>query len=477
MTDLTKLTQLIKKGERPDLRDIGKAIHTDMREVDIFEWTEFINVVKGAYKIDEDAFYKIMLPPMFIHKGEYVDDFSPMLEKHGVRGWLRRYVEHTRGSESPTAFHFASALAVLGSSLHREVWIDQAIYKVYPACRVFLIGPSGYTHKSTAANYAVTLGEESGQLVRLMDEGTQEGLKKQLSAISKKTGSATGLLFSSELGTLLGKQDYSLGTVQALTDLFDNRDSITRVLANKPAAKLKNIAVSAILCSNEEWAVSSIPASAFGGGLMSRLLVFFQSSTDREFSRPPKPPLGEREMLVQMLSRVGVIKGEFELDLEAGKWFDERYSWIRKTAPDDERMEPMWSRYPDHLLLLGMLFSVSEMIEDAYDEKITLTTEPLTIQVHHFQQADAVLRWLMQYLPKVYAFLGLTQFGTDATKILRFIARKGGRASEKEIGRKMKMLKRNLFEQLDTLVSYGYLTKETSLWDVGVDYILDRDVW
>lgn len=477
VTELAKLTEVLKSGKRPDLRDLGKAVHADLKEVDVLEWYAFEDTVCNSYGITSEEFYKILLPPMFTKRGKYVDDFSPLMERMKIRGWLGRYVEHTRMAESPTVFHFAAALAVLGSSLHREIWIDQAIYKIYPACRVFLLGPSGYTHKSTCANYAIKIGEDSGRVNRLMDEGSQEGLKKQLSKISKKTGSATGILYSSELGTLLGKQDYNIGMVQAMTDLFDNRDSITRGLASKPGSKLQNIAVSAIWCSNEEWAVSSIPASAFGGGLMSRILVFFQASTDRSFPRPEKPPEGQREALVQMLSKTGIIRGEFLLSNDAGHWFDEKYHWIRSTKPEDERMEPMWSRYPDHLLTMGMIIAVSEMLEDAWEEKIALVNAPRVIERHHLQQADAVLQWLMRYLPKVYAFLGLTPFGAETTKIMQYIARKGGRASEKEIGRKMRISKRNLAEHLDTLVSYGYCHTAPSLWDVGVDYVLDRDIW
>lgn len=481
VTDLEQLTEIIKSGKRPDLRDLGVAIQHSLKEVDVMEWTAFEEVVTRAYKISEDELYSNLLPPMFTRLGGYVDDFSPLLDKCRLKGWLRRYVEHTRMSESPTAFHFAPALAVLASSLHRQVWIDQGIYQIWPATQVMLLGPSAWTHKSTAANYAVKLGEVSGRVNRLMDEGSQEGLKRELSTICKKTGSATGLLYASELAALLNKSEYNVGMVQAITDLFDSRDGLSRVLVGK-TSKLKNIALSAIWCSNEEAATASIPISAFGGGLMSRMLVWFQPGTDRSFAQPGKAMKAakrdrdrEFKALRDMLAKTGIINGEFELDSKASKWFDKRYEQIRASHMEDERMDPMWGRYPDHMLRMAMLLSVSEMLESAYEGKTLLAKAPRTIQVSHLRQADGILRWVLRYLPKVYAFLGMTAFGVEATRILQFIARKGGRVSEREIGRKMRISKRNLDEHLDTLKSYGHVHPEKS--QIGKEWVLDRNPW
>jgi hypothetical protein len=346
-----------------------------------------------------------------------------------------------------------------------------------------VLGPSAWTHKSTAANYAVKLGEASGRVNRLMDEGSQEGLKKQLSAIAKKTGAATGLLYASELAALLNKSEYNIGMVQAITDLFDSRDSLSRVLVGAKS-ELSNIAVSAIWCSNEEAATASVPVAAFGGGLMSRMLVWFQSGTDRSFSQPKKSMLAAKQDrdeefkdLVNMLAKAGILEGEFTLSSAGSEWFDKRYIQIRKAHMEDERMDPMWGRYPDHILRMSMLLSVSEMLLKAHDGELTLARAPLKIKPHHLQQADAILQWILRYLPKVYAFLGMTAFGIEATRILQFIARKRGRVSEKEIGRKMRISKRNLDEHLETLQSYGHIHPEKSQFGRGKDWVLDRNPW
>ena len=483
MNQLEKLTEAIRDGKRPDLRDLGTAIRRELKEVDILAWTAFEEAMINAYKISEDKLHSYISPPMYTSSAGYVDDFSPLLGRHGVRGWLRRYVEHTRISESPTAFHFAPALAVLASCLHRQVYIDQGLYQVYPATQVMLLGRSAKTHKSTAANYAVKLGEASGRLNRLMDEGSQEGLKKQLSSICKRTGAATGLLYASELAVLLNKSEYNIGMVQAITDLFDSRDGLSRVLVGS-SSKLKNIAVSAIWCSNEEAATASIPISAFGGGLMSRMLVWFQSGTDRVFALPKKAMQAakqdrdaEFQILKTMLAKTSILEGEFELDEPAIAWFEKRHAQIDATHVEDERMDPMWGRYSDHILRMALLFSVSEMLEDGYEGKITLSNAPRVIQVPHLLQADGILRWILKYLPKVYAFLGMTPFGVEATRILQFIARKNGRVTEKEIGRKFRISKRNLDEHLETLGSYGHVHWEKSQIGFGKEWVLDRNPW
>jgi hypothetical protein len=476
---LDKLTELIASGKRPDLKDLAAAVRHDIKEVDVISWEGFSETVRNSYGIDEDEFYQLMLPPMFNRKGGYTDDFLPLLDKIELRGWLRRYVDHTMFFESPTAFHFAPALAVLATALKRQVYINQGIYKVWPAVAVFLVGPSGRTHKSTASNYAIHIGEMSGRTNRLMDEGSQEALKRQLNGVTEKTGQTVGILYASEFSTLIGKAEYHQTIVPALIDLFDARDKMTRLTNTQGDVKLKDIAISAIFCSNEELAASAMPASAFGGGLMSRILVWFQSDTNRrsalplEHIDPDKLERGKRQ-LIEMLAKTGVIMGEVTLTPQAKEWFTARYDYICDNRPEDQRLDPLWSRYGDWLMRLAMLIRVSDMLEDAYEKNVPLVKAPLEITIREFKQADAILRWVLRYLPKVYAFLGLTPFGVEATRIMQFIARRNGRATEKEIGRKLKISKRQLDEQLETLLHYGYISVYPGNVG-GPEYQLERD--
>jgi len=219
--DFLNLIAGLEKGKRPDLRELSGWMFK--QQISGEDWEKVSDAVKLAYGFADDGELANAIKfPTFTSDTGYVDDFSPMMDACNMKGWLRDYVEHTRNMEAPTPYHFASALTCLGSALGRQVHVDQGYYKVWPAVQTLLIGPSGKTKKSTSAGYAVALGEESKRVHRLLDEGSQEALKTELYQRSKRTGAATGLLYASELGTFLGKQDYNQGLVQALTDLFDS---------------------------------------------------------------------------------------------------------------------------------------------------------------------------------------------------------------------------------------------------------------
>lgn len=470
--DFKNLIAGLEKGKRPDLRELSQWMFK--QEVSGEDWEKVSDAIKSAYGFGDDGELANAIKfPTFTTDTGYVDDFSPMMDGVEMKGWLRDYVEHTRNMEAPTAYHFASALTVLGAALHRQVHVDQGYYQVWPAVQTLLIGPSGKTKKSTSAGYAVRLGEESKRVHRLLDEGSQEALKTELYQRSKRTGSATGLLYASELGTFLGKQDYNQGLVQALTDLFDSRTGTRRRTQARGNEAIENIAVSFLGCSNEDWLADSIPPSAFGGGFMGRILTFYQSGTDRVFPRPRVLDEAEREGLLEGLLRTQYIEKETVAVTTptADKWYDERYHALKREWPDDERLIPFWERIPDHLLRVGMLMSVSEDLGQR---------DRVTIEERHLLQADALLRWVVRYLPRVYSFLGGTQFGTDQQRIISIIRRKGGTISEAELGRKMssRLSRKQLEEHIGTMIHNKVLdrVRTSDAWEGKVAYRLKRRV-
>jgi hypothetical protein len=408
-------------------------------------------VIAKVYGADSpDEVLKLMSPEI----SEYVDDFSEVLDEHEITGWLRDYVEFTRNMEAPTPFHFAVACALLGASLRRRVWVDQGYYKVWPAMQLLLVGPSGKVKKSTAASFGISLMSmmENPLFNVLPDEGSGEALKTELAQLTKKTGEASGLLYVSELATFLGKQEYNVNLVQTLTDLFDSRASKRRRTQARGNERMENIALSFVGCSNEDWLGDALPHSAFGGGFFGRMLVFYQPNTDRHFSRPKPPTEDDKERLVEQLASVRFVKGEAVLDPDADLEFDRIYRRIKKDWPDDERLVPFWERYGDHVLRLGMLISVSRNPQQ---------TEGVGVRKSDIIAGDAIVQWIIKYLPGVYETIGTTQYGRDHARIFSTILRSGGQMEETKLSRKMSkyLSKRELDAHLDHLKWNGIIKK------------------
>ncbi len=452
---LEKMLADLAGGERPDIRDLTKWL--SHQEITYDEWGTVAEALCLAYGLkDESELAEYIKKPVFLRKSTYVDDFLPLLKEIQLTGWIADYINHTAELKAPTAFHFANALAILGASLRRQIFFDQGYYQVWPAIQVMNIGPSGRTGKSIASEYAVGLalsevGAAPAPLFNLLpDEGSGEALKTELSQLSRQQGEATGLLYVSEMATFVGQQEYNVNLIQTLTDLFDSRPSKRRRTSARGNEPMKNIAVSAIFNTNEEWATAAVPESAFGGGFFGRLLTFYQPDTNRGMARPHLPT--PSEPLVSELTQLRFIKGVAVLSEEAEKWYDIRYRELETSWTEDERLLPFWERMSVHLLRVGMLLSISQNFGQR---------DQVRIEVAHLEQADGVLRWILRYLPRIYSFLGVTAFGADHARIYRAIQRKGGTISDGELGRMMsrRMPRRALNEHLHDMQKNGVIQK------------------
>jgi len=428
-------------------------VHTWLKNQELTqdEYVAVETVIAKVYGADTPEEIIKMMAPVIT---DYTDDFSDLLDEYEITGWLRDYVEFTRNMEAPTPFHFGVALGLLGASLRRRTWVDQGYYKVWPAMQLLLVGPSGKVKKSTSASFgiAAVMAMENPLFNVLPDEGSGEALKTELAQLTKKSGEASGLLYVSELATFLGKQEYNVNLVQTLTDLFDSRASKRRRTQARGNERMENIALSFIGCSNEDWLGDALPHSAFGGGFFGRMLVFYQPDTDRHFARPKPPSEADRDRLIDGLARVRFVSGEAILSPDADKRFDDIYRRVKRDWPDDERLVPFWERYGDHVLRVGMLIAVSRDPEQR---------EGVTVELPDIEAADAVVQWIIKYLPGVYESVGTTQYGRDHARIYQYILRSGGQMEETRLSRKMSkyLPKRELDQHLDHMKWNGIIKR------------------
>ena len=438
MTVLSDMTETLQQGERPDLRSLANYVSEQVRHADAIDWEGFRETVLVVYDINDAKFQQVFTQPAFTDKGVAIDDFRPMMQRLKVRGFLRRYTDHLVNTESPAAFHFATALTILGASLKRQVWFDQKIFKIWPAVQTLILGPSGQVAKTTATMYGIKLAREAGTIELIADEITPEALKTELAERAAISGTSTGLIYASELALLFAKTDsYNQGLVQALTDLFDSRDFSSKHTKTAGKANLKDIAVSFLACSNEGWATGAISGSAIGGGLVGRCLTFYQGGATKKIPFPDFPDHMERQALISMLTNTAHVKGEFTVTKAARKWYEEKYFFIKDNWPDDERVDPFWTRYGVHLLRLGMLLRVNDMITKGYEMKAPVSTMAREIEVYHLEIADAVLMYLCQYIPIVYQFLGISKEGEVTNRVVRYIHRNGGFVTYAQLMRAM----------------------------------------
>jgi len=446
----------LDKGGKPPIAKLGRMVDSVRAEHEINAKDSAIlkKAIKNAYNFGS---YREVEEALGFFVEEYLDDFNPLLDKHGFNGWVRDYTEFTRNMEPPTAFHFATGMAILGGALQRNIWADWGYFNVYPLMNVFISGPAA-CGKNSAMDYGYKLGKDSGRIHFLPGKASEQFIHRRLGDRFKATGNADGMLYVPELSTFLGDQDWNRGLVTYLIDLLDGREDDERGTISRDSEPLENIAVSALVGTNEELLDRAVPKIALGGGFMSRFLIFYCSGTDRVCPRPFKPEGYDERELVTRLAQTQYIRGEVKLDKRADDWYEDWYRHIWKHSfPEDVKLVPTHKRNRVWIIRIAMVLKVSEMLAD---RARPVSGKDIIIEEKQMIQADALLDWIMGKLPDFFAPLGKTNFGKEQNKIITSLKRAGGRMAKKMLGRRMGISKRQLNDHLSILKEWGILEVE-----------------
>src|SRR5258706_15425508 len=143
-----------------------------------------------------------------------------------LSNWLRAYMEFTRDTESPDAYHFWSAATIIGAASKRQVYLNLNYFQIYPNMYTIIVGPSG-ARKSAAVALVSKIAEKAA-IRKFSDKVTAAALIKDLSEATEKhvIGTTVELtspvfIYSSELGVFMGPDAYGSGVISDLTDLYD----------------------------------------------------------------------------------------------------------------------------------------------------------------------------------------------------------------------------------------------------------------
>ncbi|TFH36188.1 MAG: DUF3987 domain-containing protein [Dehalococcoidia bacterium] len=381
----------------------------------------------------------------------YKDTFHELIPE----GLGQDYVKFVHYTEPPTSFHFFSFLTVMGALLGRQTWVEQEIYQVWPASTTLLAGPTA-TRKTTAAEFAMKMGYEADpERFVQFQKITSEKLHSRLASMNP----ACGIMYTPEMSAVINKKDYNKTLISDLTNLWDCPDHLPVETMGRTET-LHNVALSALMCSNEEWLMESVPDHAFKGGFFSRIVPVYEPVPDlnRLYARPKKLDAELKQELIYGLVETARVKGPATLTRQADKLFEKLYKQVRRTLPAEPRMGTWMSRMPtSHLLRIALLLSVMEH-----------RREKIYIEEYHIEQSYAILMWIVDRLPKLFSFLGTSSVGEDAKKVIQTVYKNGGRMSRAALTSTLfgNLSAKNLDDVVRTLKQAGIMQQlEGGLFD------------
>jgi hypothetical protein len=294
-----------------------------------------------------------------------INDYLP------TSGWLGKYLKFTEGLEICPRFRFFSACVVLGAAINNKVWIQRGdeglLPKLFPNLWAVLLAPPGRGHKTTAINMAVNALSEACEDVRVLaDKLTPEYLVKALSApVTKKDiirigpRDATGLIKAPEMSVFFGRQQYNVGLVSLITDLYDYRPKWTGGTIGRGGEVLLNVCISILAGSTPQWLQRMLPEDAFTGGFMSRfVIVEMPPGYFKKVPHPRKPKDVEWKHIVNELHELSGIRGIAEWGPGAVEAYDKCYEELLPVG--DPQQDAYRERVAEQILKIAMLLAISE---------------------------------------------------------------------------------------------------------------------
>ena len=292
--------------------------------------------------------------------------------------WLKAYIEYTKASEAPTAFHFWTGVSTLAGALERHVWQEQYLFQWIPNFYIVLVAPAGIATKSTTLNLGMGLLEQVDGINFGPESGSWQGLGDALASSTeyfKVPGQQADEIQSavtvaaSELGTFLRPDDKH--AVSFLTDAWDGRKrKFNHQTKHSGSIEIKRPCLNIIGATTPSWLQRNVPENMIRDGLLSRV-VFVYGESKRQLVSLPSKTIKSKEFyvmerkLVDNLTIIANLVGEYkfcdEIQKEKG-WMDTWYSkhhQSRAVHLASDRYGGYLARKQTHLVKLAMILAAS----------------------------------------------------------------------------------------------------------------------
>lgn len=357
-----------------------------------------------------------------------LQDWEPWVP---TEGYFTDYLLYTAGIEPPLRFNFWTAATILGAVISRNLYFSRGFYNVYPNLFTMLVAPSGKCRKTTAANIGINLVRPFTHV--MADKITPEQLAHRLSdrnvplvgaeetTNGNGTHNAQAMIFAPELAVFLGKQSYNDGLVELLTRLADAPDEWTYDTRSGGSVTMHNVCISLEGCSTPDWLADAIPATAFGGGFLGRIIFVVCMDSTRRFAFPPEPSKELKQRILQHLLRASHLKGEVTISDDAREWYETWYE--RNRLPDftDLRTSGYYERKQDHLIRVALLLLAA------------IPNSPLVLTIETLKLADEILSAIEPSMPLALSQIALSSAGRDAMRIRDQLKQNGGKMDHADL--------------------------------------------
>lgn len=337
--------------------------------------------------------------------------------------WLKGYLEYTEDTESPLIFHKWVGISMIAAAMRKKTWLSLGRLKIYPNMYVVLVAEPGVARKSQAISYGIDIMNEVNNIVLSADEITKEALLQDLesSAMDDQLEDGSVLRHSSlsiisrEFESFLGQKKDNTKMLVLLTDLFDCQE-IPRKYRTKHSGSntIPSVYLNILAATTPDSLASSLPSSAIGGGLTSRILFIWASGRQKKIAIPSynEHLKGLRKDLIRDLSIISLITGRFWFSDECMEnwiaWYNRYDELDPKRICTDPAFRGWYSRKPLFLQKLAMIFTAAK-------------TSKKIIEWDAFELAIEFLEEVEQFMGRTFVAVGRSEVTADVAIVMNII--------------------------------------------------------
>jgi len=341
-----------------------------------------------------------------------------------LKNWIETYTStYTEDTESAPVFHKWIAVSMLSAVLRKKTWFKFGRFPVYPNLYIVLVGEPGIARKTQAISYGTRLINEVSGISVSADSTTREALITDLEGCqvvdpmpdgSNFTHSSVTII-SREFESFLGQKKENTKMLVLLTDLYDCEELPWKYRTKSSGSNtVPAVYLNLLAATTPESLASSLPPTAIGGGLTSRMIFVWASNRGKKIPIPEDPPAEVRDNLIRDLNIISRYTGAYQFSQPA------REEWIKWYEIYDERsthrickdpaFNGWYSRKPMLVIKLATILQAAEGPEQL-------------IEWRFFQKAIDLLEEIEDSMGKTFTAIGRSNITVDVDLVMNIVKR------------------------------------------------------
>lgn len=289
--------------------------------------------------------------------------------------WLQTYQTFMFNTEPAAVFDKWTAYYVIASALRKKISLSLGRIKIYPNVYIVFVAEPGRARKSQAISYGIDFMTNIPDIITSADAITKEAMLQDLENCSCDELMADGSVFkhsslnitSKEFESFLGQKKENTKMLVLLTDLFDCQELPWKYRTKNSGTNIvPSVFLNMLAATTPESLASSLPPTAVGGGLTSRILFIWAENKKKKIPRPEMTEV-EKQMkqdLIDDLFIISRMSGRYEMNDHCKKKWDEWYMEFDEDSPKrickDPSFNGWYSRKPLYILKISMIVAASQ---------------------------------------------------------------------------------------------------------------------